>query len=151
MKKLWKNNKITILFVGVIILILVIFSLMVFPLYSSRSGSKYGNRLDGIKKVEIKDKLNNKIKDIFENNDKVKEINTVLKGKIYNVLITLNDGVNPSDLTGVCNEALGMFDENQIKYYDIQFFITSKLDEKTKVIVGYKNKDSENISWTNNK
>lgn len=151
MKRLWKNNKIAILFISVIILMIAIFSLMVFPLYSSRSGSKYGNRLDGIKAVEIKDKLNKEIKDTVKQNDKVKKVSTTLKGKIYNILITTNDGVNPNDLTSVCNDVLGKFDEEQIKYYDIQFFITSKIEKETKVIVGYKNKDSENISWTNNK
>ena len=151
MKKFWKNNKIAVLFASVIILIIIIFSLMVFPLYSSRSGSKYGNRLDGIKSVEIKDKTNKEIKDLFKDNDKVKKVTTTLKGKIYNILVTANDGVNPSDLTSICNESLGKLSEEQIKYYDIQFFISSKLEEETKVIVGYKNKDSENISWTNNK
>jgi len=150
MKKFWKNNKIAILFAGVIILMIVIFSLMVFPLYSSRSGSKYGNRLDGIKEVEIKNKTKKEIEEIFKNNDNVKKITISLKGKIYNIVVTLNDGVNPSDFTDTCNEALGKFDEDQIKYYDIQFFVTSKLEE-TKSIIGYKNKNSEYISWTNNK
>ena len=151
MKKLWKNNKIAILFGSVIILMIVIFSLMVFPLYSSRTGSVYGNRLSGIKKVQIKAKTTDEIKDIFKNNDNVKNVKTVLKGKIYNIVVTTNNDVNPSDLENVCNEALGKFNEEQLKYYDIQFFISSKIEEESKVIVGYKNKDSENISWTNNK
>lgn len=151
MKKLWKNNKIAILFIGVIVLITLIFSLMVFPLYSSKSGSKYGNRLDGIKKIQIKTKTINKIKEIFNSNDKVKEVNTTLKGKIYNISVTLNDGINPGDLTNLCNEALGKFSEEQINYYDFQFLISSKIENDTKVIFGYKNKDSESISWTNNK
>ena len=123
MKKFWKNNKIAVLFASVIILIIIIFSLMVFPLYSSRSGSKYGNRLDGIKSVEIKDKTNKEIKDLFKDNDKVKKVTTTLKGKIYNILVTANDGVNPSDLTSICNESLGKLSEEQIKYYDIGAFL----------------------------
>ena len=151
MKKLWKNNKIAVLFISVIVLIILIFSLMVFPLYSSRSGSKYGNRLEGIEKIQIKTKTTNEIKEIFKNNDNVKEVNTILKGKIYNISVTLKDETNPSDLTGLCNEALGKLSEKQIKYYDVQFLISSKIGEDTKVIFGYKNKDSESISWTNNK
>ena len=58
MKKLWKENKIVILFAIVVTLILLVLFLMIYPLYSTRSGNEYGDRLEGIKEVAINDNVN---------------------------------------------------------------------------------------------
>lgn len=151
MKKLWKNNKIAVLFSIVIILIIIIVLLMVLPLYSSRSGSTYGNRLDGIKDVTIDKGINKKIEEIFNSTEKVDSTKIVLKGKIYNVIANVKEGVNVSDLMSKCDEALKELDSEQLKYYDIQFFLSNTHGDDAKTIVGYKNKNSKEISWTNNK
>ena len=151
MKSLWKNNKIAILFCFVIIVMVTVLAILILPLYSSRSGSVYGNRLDGIKKVAIKDSTDNEIEKIYLGTEKVKKVKTDLKGKIYNILVYVNDGVDLNEFMNISNDVLTKFEEKQLKYYDIQFFIISNSEENKKTIVGYKNKDSEYISWTNNK
>ncbi|MBE6153002.1 MAG: hypothetical protein E7166_02070 [Firmicutes bacterium] len=151
MKKLWKNNKITILFITVIIVMISVLAALVFPLYSSRGGSVYGKRLDGIKDVKIENSLSNNIKDAYKNTEKVKKVTTDLKGKIYNILVYVNDGVDLNEFVDFSNGILSNFEEEQLKFYDIQFFLISDSDENKKTIIGYKNKDSESISWTNNR
>lgn len=150
MKKLWKNNKIAVLFTVVVIVIIVAIALIVFPLYSTRSGDEYGNRLEGIEEVKISDDTTSAIKEIFTNTSKVQKTNIYLKGKIYNIFVYVNDDVNVSDLTAQCDEALTKLDEEQLKYYDVQFFIKNS-GENAKTIVGYKSKSSNSISWTHNK
>ncbi len=150
MKKLWKNNKIAVLFTIVILVIIITVLLIVFPLYSTRSGSTYGNRLDGIEDVAISSNTDSKIEEIFTNTSKIDKIDIFLKGKIYNIFVYVKDEVNVNDLIPQCDEALKVLDEEQIKYYDIQFFIKNS-GENAKTIVGYKNKSSKGISWTNNK
>ena len=150
LKKLWKNNKIAVLFVSVILIIIILLLIMILPLYSSRSGSVYGNRLDGIKDVAIKKDVNDKIKEIFKI-DSIENVKFDLKGKIFNVIVNVKEGNNVTDLMSKCDDALKQLDEKQLKYYDIQFFLTNKDGENAKTIVGYKNKDSAGISWTNNK
>jgi len=150
-KNIWKENKITVLFIGVVLLIIIIFFLMVFPLYTTRSGSNYGNRLDGIKKVAISDDLNNNIKKFFKDNDKIDKVNVKLKGRLYNIVINTKDGVDINEIVNITPDALTNFDEKQLKYYDIQIFITSNMNEESKTVVGYKSKNSESIIWTNNK
>lgn len=150
-KKIWKENKIVVLFVGVILLIILVFFLMIFPLYSTRSGSDYGNRLDGIEDVAINDSVNDDVESYFENTDKVKKVTTNLKGKLYNITITVKDGVDINEVIDLSPEFLSNFDDEQLKYYDFQIFITATIGEETKTVVGYKSKNSENLIWTNNK
>jgi len=151
MKKFWKNNKIAILFMSVIIIMIIILALLIFPLYSSRSGSVYGNRLDGIKDVAIAKGVSSNIKKSYEDTGKVEKVTTSLKGKIYNILVYVNDGVDLNEFIDFSSEILSNFAEEQLKYYDIQFFLISSSEGNEKTIVGYKNKDSESISWTNNR
>lgn len=151
MKKLWKENKITILFAIVVILILLVLFIMIFPLYSTRSGSDYGDRLDGIKDVAIDDNVNSKIESYFESTEKVKSVKTNLKGKLYNIIITTNDDVSVNEIADISNEVISNFDEKQLKFYDIQIFISSTSDSETKSIVGYKNKNTDEFIWTNNR
>lgn len=149
-KNIWKNNKITVLFVGVVLLIIIIFFLMIFPLYSTRSGSDYGNRLEGIEDVAIKDNVNDKIESYFKETEKVSKVKANLKGRLYNVTITVKEGIDINEIINITPDVLSNFNEDQLKYYDFQIFITSN-NEESKTVVGYKSKNSENIVWTNNK
>ena len=124
---------------------------MILPLYSSKSGSEYGTRLDGIEEVAINKNVSSEIKSLYNDTGKVEKVKTDLKGKIYNILVYVNDGVDLNEFVDFSNEVLTKFDEKQLKYYDLQFFIISTSEENKKTIVGYKNKDSESISWTNNR
>ena len=151
MKKLWKNNKIAVLFASVIIVMILVFSFMIFPLYSSRSGSVYGTRLNGIEEVEIDDKIPNEIEKIYKETGKVEKVTTDLKGKIYNILVYVNEGVDLNEMLEVSNSTLSSFSEEQLKFYDVQYFLISDKGETKKTVVGYKNKDSAGISWTNNR
>lgn len=151
MKKLWKNNKIAVLFTSVIIVMIIVFSAMIFPLYSSRSGSVYGTRLDGIENVEIDDKVPNEIEKVYKDTGKVEKVTTDLKGKIYNILVYVNEGVDLNEMLEISNSTLNSFSEEQLKFYDIQYFLISDKGETKKTVVGYKNKDSSGISWTNNR
>ena len=151
MRKLWKNNKITILFITVIIVMIVILALLIFPLYSSRSGSVYGKRLEGIKDVKIEKSISNNIKKAYEDTEKVEKVTTDLKGKIYNILVYVNDGVDLNEFVDFSSGVLSNFDAEQLGYYDIQFFLISSTEGNEKTVIGYKNKDSETISWTNNR
>jgi len=151
LKKMWKNNKIAILFTIVVILILVIGFLMIYPLYSTKSGSDYGNRLDGIKEVAIKNSVNDDIESYFMEDERVEKVNINLKGKLYNIVLTLKNEIELSEIADKTSEIFINFSEEQLNFYDFQIFITGKIGEEEKTIIGYKNKKSESIVWSNNK
>jgi len=151
LKKIWKNNKIAVLFSIVLILILVIVFLMIYPLYSTKSGSDYGNRLDGIKNVAIEDSINNDIKSYFKEDERIEKVTTNLKGKLYNVVLITKNDVPTNEIVDKIPEMFNKFSEEQLSFYDFQVFITTKIGKDEKTIIGYKNKKSESIVWSNNK
>lgn len=151
MKKFLKNNKIAIIFITVIIIIVSILAVMILPLYSSKSGSVYGTRLDGIDSVKIGKDVKTNIEKSYMDTEKIEKVTQDLKGKIYNILVHVKDGVDLNEFVDFSSGVLSNFDEKQLKYYDIQFFLISNSEESKKTIVGYKNKDAEAISWTNNR
>ena len=151
LKKLWKNNKIVILFTVIMILILAIGFLMIYPLYSTKSGSDYGNRLEGIKEVAIKNSVNEDIKSYLKEDERIKKVSVNLKGKLYNIVLTLKDETPINEIADKVPEIFTNFSEEQLGFYDFQIFISGKNGEEEKTIIGYKNKKSESIMWSNNK
>ena len=85
MKKFIKNNKVT----AIAFIICVIFVILVFAIkltfFPNEARAIYGDRLDGIKEVEIKDSLQDKIITSLEDLDTVKEASSDVKGRILNV------------------------------------------------------------------
>lgn len=158
MKKIiniWNNNRILCLFILVSLTIITVFLSMILPMYS-KSGDKYGNRLVGIEDVKIDSDIKKDIEKLYESNENIEKIKTTLKGKIYNVLITLKDNTDVNLVVTDLEKVIDVFTAEQLNYYDIQIFISSKIDSeeeenKTKTIVGYRNSQKEGFSWTNNR
>ena len=149
MKKFIKNNKITV----VAFIICVIFVILVFAIkltfFPNEARAIYGDRLDGIKEVEIKDSLQDKIITSLEGLDTVKEASCDVKGRILNVLITVNDDVALDTAKSLTTTVTDNLKKKQTSYYDIQIFISKDNKEDTSFpIIGYKHQDKESFSWT---
>ena len=147
-KKFVKNNKLTVI-TGIICLIFVIFvftiKIIFFP---SESKAIYGDRLEGIEKVKITNKNEDKIVSKLEEKDEVKKASCDIKGRVLNVIITVNDDVSVDTSKGLGNEILTNLEKKQIKYYDIQVFVKKDNDDEKFPIIGYKHQDKDNFSWS---
>ena len=70
-------------------------------------------------------------------------------------MVYLNDGSDVNSLVDKAQTTIDVFTKDQLNYYDLQVFISSKITteegEITKTIAGYRNKSKENFSWTNNR
>ena len=142
-----KNKLLSILlFLLILILILgiVMIKVIVFPNYKV---SNYGNRLEGIDSVKLDDSRFNEIKSSFESSSLT--INSFrLSGKIVNVAVVANEGVDVNHAKSSCSKILEGFSEDELKFYDIQIFVTSAdKDSDGYPIIGYKNKNSEGLHW----
>ena len=154
-KKAWNNNRIVCLFIMVLLTIIIVFLSMILPMYA-KSGDKYGDRLVGIEDVKIDEDINDDVKNLLEENESVSSVKIAQKGKIYNVLIYLNDNTDVNTMVDPAQNIVDVFTTDQLNYYDIQIFITSKMDSEEeggveKTIVGYRSSQKESFSWTNNR
>ena len=145
MKELKENKFTTIVFL--IFLGLFLIGALIFGLVMPKTGKPiYGNRLDGIEKVEVtKDQTNELVKNL-KDKDYVTSASTHISGKLINVLIETKEGTSIKKAKTLKTIVLKAFEEDQKKFYDIQLFITNEnKDAKGYPVIGYKNSSEKNF------
>ena len=103
----------------------------------------------GIEEVEITSKQEKNIVSKLEEKDEVKSVDTDIKGRILNVIITVNDDVELDPAKALASVITENLEEDQNGYYDIQVFIKKSNEEDTRFpIIGYKHQDKDEFSWS---
>ena len=143
MKKYIKQHKIVVIAV-ILLLILIVISFVVKNIFFSNSGNVfYGDRLKGIDEVKITSSEQKEIISKLEEDSAVVSAKYLLKGKIVNIIITVNDTAK-----SLAPKVLESLDNDQKKFYDVQVFIKKSNDSSDFPIIGYKQNNKENFAWT---
>ena len=111
---------------------------------------KYGNRLNGIEKVEFSDKDLDKIEDSISKSDEVEKVSVRLQGKIVYINIVYKSDVSVDKAKEIANGSLENFDEDELKFYDIGYILTQvSMDDENAgfKINGTKGPKTEGISY----
>ena len=149
MKKIWKfivDNRIYIVLVLFVLFCGFVFVTMKAYLDPEDELAVYGNRLEGIEKVIITDTKKNEVVDFIKEDENVTDASITIQGKIINISIKSGNKKNTIDKMkekGI--EIIKKFSDDEIAFYDFQFFI--KNEEANYNLMGYKNKKKESISW----
>lgn len=134
--------------VGLILIILIIMLVFLLKAFSvDYSLDEYGDRLDGIEKVEISKKASDKLVNDTKALDEVKKVKYRLKGRLVYIEITFNEDVSVETAKEIATKTLDNFTDKQKKYYDIQFILSNEKDIEGYPELGSKHKSSENIVW----
>lgn len=151
LKAFYKRNRVySILMIISIICIIAILVGVILYFVGQTNKDKYGNRLDGIESVQIKDEKLVEIENKISENEKVKETSINIKGKLIYVTISLNEGTH-TDSEAIAQASLDLFSEEEKAFYDIQY-IVENLDKETEEnfpIMGYIKAGNSVIKWTN--
>lgn len=129
------------------VLFLIIFVTMLTLLIGNNKGT-YGDRLEGIEKVKLSTNDLNDMSKKVEENDAVEEADFRVQGKIVYVTIKFKEGTNLDSAKEIANNAMKEFSEDEIAFYDLEFFLKENKD-KGFVVVGNKHPSVETIGWTN--
>ena len=151
LKSFYKNNRVySILMIISIICIVAILVGVVLYFLGQTSKDKYGNRLEGIEKVEIKESKLNDIEKKITENELVKSTDAVIRGKLVYITITLNTGTH-ADTESIAQSSLDLFSEEEKAFYDIQYIVDNKDDkiEENFPVMGYIKAGNSVIKWTN--
>ena len=149
MKKFIKNNKLTVItFIICLVFVILVFAIKL-TFFPDEGRAIYGDRLDGIEEVKITSKQEKNIVSKLEEKDEVKSVDTDIKGRILNVIITVNDDVELDPAKALAPVITENLEEDQNGYYDIQVFIKKSNEEDTRFpIIGYKHQDKDEFSWS---
>ena len=165
--KVVKKRKRKRLKIGYILAVLIIIFVIVLgiKLVLPSGSSKYGNRLEGIKKIKFGKTEQEKIVKKVKESDKVTTASIDVEGKIINVIFNVNKDTSKDDARNIANSTLEVISDEVKNFYDIQYMISKKDEEGTtqtitkedgttediKVkefpIMGYKNSKSKGIVW----
>lgn len=159
-----KKHKLTT-FIIFVYIVIIGFLFFIYNMFIGSNGMPvYGDRLDGIDKVEITDEQYEKIVTELNNEPTVVSVSDpTLNGKILNVIITVGDNVELENAKLLSEKVKNVLTEEQNNFFDIEIFITKnyncvleatgKIDEEgnftDKVIVKFSNDLSKNSDINN--
>lgn len=114
--------------------------------------SKYGDRLDGIEEVTISSKDKKEIASTLEEKEEVTSASVRVQGKIIYINIVFTRATSLDKAKEIAKSTLTSFDEDELKFYDIGYYLTQEEVENKEdigfVALGTKNAKLDNISWT---
>lgn len=112
----------------------------------------YGNRLEGIKKVEIKKDRLKEIEEELQKEEKVTESKVSIEGKIVKTTLNVEDDTSIDDAKKVASVILNKLEKKELDFYDLEIYVSKKDESKNNFpIIGHKKAGKENISWTKNR
>ncbi len=153
LKKFAKENRVLAVIFGLAALFILIFIIMLFSILIGGGNDPYGDRLDGIEKVEISKKKLTNIESSINDNDQVKESNVRIQGKIIYVTIDYINGVNLDKAKEIANSVLDEFSDDEKDFYDFEFLLKEETDESNSEYnsfkaAGTKHPSKDSITWT---
>ena len=151
MKKLYNENRTLFIIlataVGCILLSLI---LLLKYFYFGNGQTKYGDRLNGV--VKIEDNKINEIKSNIQMDEKVASVSINVSGRIIYTKITFNNSATLVDAENVAVKSLEQYSEEEKNCYDFEFILYQDSTEEKEGfrIMGAKNVNGSNLVWTNN-
>ena len=154
LKKFYKEHRIfTILMSIVIVCLILISTILVQCFYVGNGSNKYGDRLEGIDKVEISSSRQSDYEANLTNNQKVKSTELMITGRIIYVTIQYQENVDLVEAESIAQKSLESFSDDEKAFYDFMFTLkeNSSSNKEGFIISGAKNKSSSKIVWNNNR
>ncbi len=151
MKKI-KEKKLVIALIALLVVCLCVILFVVIKYFVGSPKSKYGDRLDGIKEVEIKEKKLNEIEEKIKENTLVNTISIRVKGRIIYLNYTFLEKATLVEAQSVAISGLENFSAEEIAYYDFQMSLSKEATETTEgfALMGSRNVASGKVNWNNN-
>ena len=143
-----RKNKFVIIAIGVFLILVILVFQVVSVFFPKEGKALYGNRLEGIEKVEITDSKKEQIENSLKEDSITKEANVSVAGKIIEVIVIVQDDTTIDSAKTLSTKVLNSLNENEKIFYDIQVFIKKNTDANNFPIIGYKHHAKVNFSWT---
>ena len=140
-------NKKTIKYIviGSIVLLVVVLSILIYKnLFAQSNGSRYEDK----KNYKLTNNEINFVEDKVNELDDVKSVDVYIDSRIIKIVVKLKNDVDFEKVKEKANESLSGFSEENLKYYDVQFFVqSSNKKSETYPQIGYKFKTNTEFSW----
>lgn len=145
-----KSNKVLLVLLGILAVCFVSIGILFYKFfYAGTSGSKYGNRLNGIENYPLSKTLQDDIKSLYADNSKVGKIKVTNEGRIIYISMDFKETLKVSDAESLAEKSLEKIGESNLTYYDVQFILTYSGEEENEnfPVFGAKSSNSLKVVW----
>ena len=139
----------TIAILVVILMALAAICIFAYIVYKNIFAGVKSRRLDGVDshpltKEEIKD-----ASAVYEEIEALDSVTIELNknSKIIKIKVVLKENVDFETMKNVCNKSVEKFSEENLSFYDLEVFITSKQQSEVYPQIGYKHRSNTTFSW----
>lgn len=144
-----KKHKLLLLMIFIFIILIVVAAIFCKNIFSSNdSNSKYGNRLDGIEQVEIKESRLNNIKEKLLDNKNTNTVSYNVSGRIIKFMIEVKSETDELSVEELLNIILTNFTEQEKSFYDFEVFISNETEEELYPQIAYKHRNNSKFTIT---
>lgn len=148
--KFLKKHIIAIIIIVILLIIGIAGAILTIQILGvGKGGTIYGNRLDGIEKVGLKDETLKKIATEMEKNEYVKSVTQRVEGRTINFTVDVAKETSVENAKKVTAPILPALTDEEKAFYDIQIFVTCKDDAENEIypLNGYKHRTSSDFFW----
>ena len=128
MKKFWRQYRIFIILMGIVLLCMIAMGIFAISLFFKSGKDKYGDRLNNVKDVKVTEKMKDTIIAEANKDNNVLDTNVHVSGKIIYITLYLDGVSSVLEAEGKAINPLNAISEEVQKKYDIQFIL---IQEKT--------------------
>lgn len=132
----------------IILIVILLISIISFLIYKNLFVGSENLRYEGIENYKLTNDEKNAVKDKINELEEIKKIDVYTDSKIIKIVVKLKEDINFDDIKKVANESISKFSEDNLAYYDVQFFVESD-NEESEIYpqIGYKFKTNSKFSW----
>ena len=140
------NKKIVkYIIISVVVLLIIILSVLIYKNLFAQSNS---TRYEGKENYKLTNNEINFVEDKIKEWDDVKSVDVYTNSKIIKIVVKLKNDIDFEKIKEQANESLSGFSEENLTYYDVEFFVqSSNKDSETYPQIGYKFKTNKEFSW----
>lgn len=152
LKNSWNQNRVLFVLTTILIVCLILIFIVALDYFLGTSKDKYGDRLDGIKSVEItKDEIK-KIENKIKEDEKISECTINQIGKVIYINIKFGEGITLVEAEGKALTTIEYFNEKELKFYDLNYSLMQDATESNAgfSVMGSKNVNGTGLVWVNN-
>ncbi len=151
-KKSWNENRVLFVLTTILIICIVLILIVTADYFFGTTKDKYGDRLEGIKSVEITSKEISNLEEEMKKDEQINDCSINQIGKMIYVTLKFNDTITLVEAEGKALTTVSLFSEEELAFYDINYSLIQNATETSQgfTIMGSKNVNGSGLVWNNN-
>ena len=151
-KNLWMNNRVLFVLTTIVLVCFLVMGVVVIKYFVGVSTSEYGDRLEDIENLPLKDEDKQAIENKLKENENVQEVTVHTQGKIIYIRIVFTN-TSLDRAKEIAATTLEVINDEYKSHYDIHYTLVQEATDTAEgyTIMGSRNiRSTSSIIWNNN-